>query len=331
MVIEGCFIWDNVVVGNNCVIKNSIIADRAELREKVTVEKGCLLSYDVIIGEGFVVRAGSRITTCHESIKMAENEWEEEGEGEKEAMEPSAKPNCVEEDVGTGGRGFRWEPPAYSSDDESGVALEVWYNNDNRTETDGESLSSLSSHSPSPLPTDNLERMSEGMFYQEILDCVRSGIVDAVDNENTKLMINGSKHAYNIPIGDVPIYIMRAILEGPTPGAESREELVAYVMKAFKHFRNLLMHYIKGRSIQYNVLAAMADVALKDKTVSAIFSKAVLELYNTDVIEEETILKWHEEQSSLEEYDVVIRLLNPVVDWLKNAEEESDEETSDDG
>ena len=330
VIIEGCFIWNNVVIGNDCVVKNSIIADGVELKQRVVVEKGCLLSYNVVIGEGFVVRAGSRITTCHESMKMAKNEWGEEAEGEKESTEQCTKPNCVVEDVGAGGRGFRWEPPTYSSDDESGIALETWHGSDIRTD-DEESLSNLSSHSPSPLLQDNLEKMSEGMFYQEILDCIRSGIADTVDNENTKVMINGSKYAYNIPINDVPIYIIRAIFEGPPLGAGSKEELAAYVTKAIKHFRDLLMNYIKGRSLQYSILTALADLALKDKIILVIFSKTVLELYNTDIVEEESILKWHEDQSSCEEYDSVVKHLNPVVDWLKNAEEESDEESSDDG
>jgi NDP-sugar pyrophosphorylase family protein len=47
VVIENAYIWDNVVIGDNCKIVQSIVADDVILKSNVSVEKGCLISFKV--------------------------------------------------------------------------------------------------------------------------------------------------------------------------------------------------------------------------------------------------------------------------------------------
>ena len=334
--IEGSFIWDGVTIENGSVINHSIVCDGAHIKTNVTVSPGCILSYGVVVGPNFTVREGTRLTTkVLESSSHVEWEGEEEEGSVAEASPHSPKrtADTVKEEVGPEGRGFSWQPPKQDAEEEREDEQEdiddKWpFAPDNSTSSS--ECSSLSSESPAPADDvcggDDLDTM---LFYNEILDNVRSGLAGLVPNENTILMINASKHAYNIPIQDVPGMVIKAILEGPqnaTPTLSS--ELLHYTKNAVQHFKHLLHHYIKGVGAQCAVVDSMAECALKQPLVLAVFSKVVMLLYNADIVEEGAILEWYKAFCESEQSGKKAELLaaiKPVIEWLQNAEEESSE------
>lgn len=328
--IAGCYIWDNVVIGDNCTLTKSLLADNVVLRDGVVVEPGCIVSFRVVIGSNFVIKSGSRLTTSAHSTIPCEDGW-----GDKTSAAASqTKPADMAEEVGEGGCGFRWEPPAVDSDDNSeSILVEQWNQiQGEEEETDIDEASSLES-SPGATPEPLTRLVSEGdtentVFYQEVLDSIRSGMADGVPNENTILMINSSKHAYNVPIQEVPPAVMKAILEGPAESNVSdKSPFYAHVQNAFTHFKSLLAHYIKESRTQLSILKCLTDCAQKSSSVMATFPKILLLLYNMDIIEETPIIVWHNELSQADPTQHRKELLDkvqPVIEWLKNAEEESD-------
>jgi translation initiation factor eIF-2B subunit epsilon len=338
--ISGCFIWNNVRIGDNCKLTKSILADNVELKANVVIEAGSILSFNVVIGRNFQVACGTSLTTNTDPFIASNDDWGDENNEEKKD-DVLVKREWVESEVGAGGKGYRWETPQPDEDDDSGTFLaEKWHqslatgNEDNTGSSDDESSRSVSPETSSfPLDDDG---NNEDTFYQETLDSIRSGIIEKVNTENLILMINASKHAYNIPINDVPLNIMRAILEGPAashtkePGKQS---FVDYVIKGIQFCRNLLLHYVKEKpSLQVSVLNAMADFSMKDSAASSVFAKAVLELYNIDVVEENAIMSWYEQFKSSQnnkEHQNLVKQIGPVIEWLQTAEEESDEEEED--
>ena len=47
MSLENTYVWDNVTIESNCKLSMAVICDRVCLREAVTVEPGCILSFGV--------------------------------------------------------------------------------------------------------------------------------------------------------------------------------------------------------------------------------------------------------------------------------------------
>lgn len=205
--------------------------------------------------------------------------------------------------------------------------MEQWGVEDSAdSDTSFSSLSSLRSASPEP----DMDMEEATCFYGEVLESVRSGIAEKVSTENLTLEINASKHAYNIPIADVPLAVVKAILEGPpakagTPGQP--KELLAYVKTAFATREEMLKHYIKTEATQIAVLEGMADFALLHPPVLSIFARVIVQLYDMDVLGEAQILRWFEGLKSEERNAQIVDLLQPVVTWLQNAEEESEEDS----
>jgi translation initiation factor eIF-2B subunit epsilon len=335
--IEGSYIWDKVVIEDNCTIHQAIICDNAIVRAGVTLEKGCILSFQVVVDVNMTLASGSRVTTKRQltSDSFSDSEWDDkESRG---LQESSVEPESMVEYVGDNGHGYLWEPPTPDEDDESAVVVEEWptaAKEEVLTGTDSE----LSSRSNSP-PIVESQDAPYIRFYNETLDSIRSGIAGQVPNDNTILMINASKHAYNIPIEDVPPAVVKAIVEGPENStAEQASELLLYVKNAISYFESLLQHYIKGPDTQMSVLQALVECAVQQVNIMTILPKVMILLYDADVLEEGAIASWYlklqkaEVGFTLAKLQEVLGRVKPVMEWLENAEEESsgeDEEEDD--
>ncbi len=334
VIIEDSYIWDDVVVEDNCTIKHAIICNGVKVCAGVSVTEGCILSYNVVVDKGIDLKPGSRLTTKHQSklsSNLSDPEWEDENDSSH--PEESPEPVSMTEYVGENGRGFLWRPATPDPDDEeSGAFVEEWPRGAPQDlPVNSESSSEGSSRADTPIPaevlTDNM------MFYNEILDCIRSGVAELVCTDNTILMINASKHAYNIPIGEVPLCIARAVMEGPqSSGTCQASELLHYIKNAVSHLEPLLQHYIRGKEIQLNVLQVLAERAEQNASALAIFPKVLLLLYESDVIEEASIMEWYlklqslEQSSSFSKRQELLTTVKPVIEWLNEAEEETSSE-----
>jgi len=332
--IEDSYVWDDVVVEDDCTVTCAIICSGAKVCSGVTVSEGCILSYNVVVDSGISLSPGSRLTTKKQSklncCSLSDSEWED-GNGSSQPEE-SVEPTSMVDFVGVNGRGFLWRPPTPGSDEEEfDNFTEEWprvsSSSVKDTGNDSES-SSGSSREETPTPaevvTDNM------IFYNEILDCIRSGLAELVSTENTILMINASKHAYNIPIGEVPLSVVRAIMEGPlNSGTCQASELFHYVENAVSHLQTLLQHYIRGQEVELNVIQVLAERAEQYSNAMAIFPKVVHLLYDSDVLEEPSIVEWYSrllssDQPSFTKRQELLTRIKPVIEWLNDAEEESD-------
>eukprot|EP00126_Sphaerothecum_destruens_P005930 Sdes_comp19120_c0_seq1m9831 len=60
--IEGSYFWGNVIIGDFCNIKNSILCDNVVLKENVTLQEGCIISYGCVLGPEICLSSNSMIT-----------------------------------------------------------------------------------------------------------------------------------------------------------------------------------------------------------------------------------------------------------------------------
>lgn len=332
--IRGSYIWDNVVIESGCVINQAIICDGCVMKPNCTIEPGCILSFNVVVGPDILVPAGSRLTTKQQSDSVAflNTDWEDDQEIGSQSLDASTKLECDVQVVGKEGYGFLWEPPAADEDaDSDHLVVENWAKKEISPSSNESSPSSSRSTSPEvEYDPDTV------MFYNEILDSIRSGVAELVPIENTILMINSSKHAYNIHIQDVPTAIVKAIMEGPPNSTTDKPtELLAYVKNAITHYEALLQHYIKGEDIQQNVLNTLVDCAAQHANVLLIFKNTLHCFYNSDVIEEGPILELYKsldnDSCALitgQKRNEMLTNIKPLIEWLENADEESSCEES---
>lgn len=322
--ISGSYLWDDVVVEDGCCINQSIVCNSAIIKAGSTLEPGCVISYKVVVGPGYSASSGTRITLQDSRDFLAPPGFDSD---EDEAFVPAEPTHTPSPQFGAESRGMRWSIPSTRSEDNKDIVTDQWGVEDSADSDSSFSfLSSLRSVSPEP----DMGMEEAVCFYGEVLESVRSGIAERVSSENLTLEINASKHAYNIPIDDVPLAVVKAVLEGPPTKAGTAgqpKELLAYIKSAFAAQEEMLKHYIKTEATQIAVLEGMSEFALLQPTVLSIFARVIVLMYDMDVLGETQILQWYEGLKGEEKNTQIVDLLQPVITWLQNAEEESEEES----
>ena len=327
--IEGSYLWSNVSVRKNSTICSSIIADHVEIKPNVTVEPGCIISFRVVIGPDFTVQAGSRITGKLDAIVDNTDGFDSDDEQDKKASPDSRQVSAKE--VGSEGYGYLWQAQHIDDNTDEDIVIEKWAVESESSDSDDVgSVTSSHGQSPEALFDAIMDGdLMQDRFYTEVLESVRSGLTEHTNLDTMKLEINSSKHAYNIPIDDVPVAIVRAIMEGPqNESSPSAATMLSYIEVSINRLKQLLQSYLEHQSRQVKVLSSIAEVVCQNPALLIGFAKIVLFLYNSDVIKEPAILQWFEQLTTNDTTNMqeIITKIKPVIVWLQTAEEESSSE-----
>jgi hypothetical protein len=148
------------------------------------------------------------------------------------------------------------------------------------------------------------------------------------------------RHAYNIPINEVNTLIIQALLEVPDSVTCIDGDYGVKLMKIGRKLLPLVKNYIRDSSSQADCLRAMEEYHLQKSARFPISHKVkmIKFLYDEDVLEEDSVLEWFSDPAPLSELihpetkeelqhrmrkqDLLVKLIN----WLKEAEEESGSE-----
>lgn len=335
--IVGSYLWNNVNIGDGCILDTCLLADNVILKENVKILPGSVLSYNVVIGKGISVPKSAKLQA------EVPDEDSDFGDEDDESFGDSGKKDtvCDPKLVGADGRGFLCPSPV--RDDENEKAFQdLWGQFDHlkiEDEDDEElddSASSVMSGASETLDNANDSPYQDDdalSFYNEVHDSLQRGIEEKIKVENLILEINSSKHAYNVTIKEVNSLVIKAILklsQKSLNDSASPQEFVKALHSSLQYFNPLLSNYIKSASSQMDCLLAIEEFMGCNKEFSPAFVKILSILYDKNILSETAILKWHGISSpDLSSEQVLLRKqADGFVKWLQEAEEESTDESS---
>uniref|UniRef100_A0A672Z4J2 eIF5-mimic protein 1 n=1 Tax=Sphaeramia orbicularis TaxID=375764 RepID=A0A672Z4J2_9TELE len=106
-----------------------------------------------------------------------------------------------------------------------------------------------------------------------------------------------------------------------------KEELVTeQALKHLKHYAPLLAVFSTQGQSELVLLLKIQDYCYDNIHFMKSFSKIVVLFYKADVLSEEAILKWYRDAHSAKGKSVFLEQMKKFVEWLQNAEEESESE-----
>jgi len=104
-----------------------------------------------------------------------------------------------------------------------------------------------------------------------------------------------------------------------------KEELVAeHALKHINNYTNLLGAFTDTPRAELTLMLRIQDFCYDNMNFMKVFQKIILLLYKTDVLSEDIIMKWYKDSHSAKGKSVFLEQMKKFIEWLQNAEEESE-------
>jgi len=95
-------------------------------------------------------------------------------------------------------------------------------------------------------------------------------------------------------------------------------------LKHLKTYNPLLAEFTKSPKAELALLVRIQEFCYENMNFLKVFHKIVVLLYRTDVLSEDVILKWYSKDHSNKGKGHFLEQMKKFVEWLQNAEEESE-------
>lgn len=144
----------------------------------------------------------------------------------------------------------------------------------------------------------------------------------------TSSVIKECQMKYSLTDQDVVVLLWNTLMNQME--WNKKEELAAeQSLKYLRQQAPLLAQFTKTPKAQLSLLRAVQDFCYENIHFMKVFHKIAISFYKHDVVSEDAILKWYTEGHSPKGKSVFLDQMKGFVEWLKNAEEESEEEEED--
>ncbi|XP_052273928.1 eIF5-mimic protein 2-like [Dreissena polymorpha] len=106
-----------------------------------------------------------------------------------------------------------------------------------------------------------------------------------------------------------------------------KEELVAeQAIKHLKKYALVLATVARSLDAEMKLLVKIQEYCYDNMAFMKVFQKIIVLLYKTDVVSEDSVLKWYNGGHSVKGKSVFLEQMKPFIEWLQSAEEESEDD-----
>lgn len=159
-------------------------------------------------------------------------------------------------------------------------------------------------------------------------------VTDAINDEKSEKQIVAEIKEFvgksTITEQEVAVVIWQCIMDAEE-WSKKEDILQDQVVRHLKKYLTLLGSFTSVLKTELNVLNKIQEYCYDHMNFLRSFNKIILLLYKTDVLSEDSILKWYKETHSSRGWTVFMDQMKKFVDWLEQAEEEeSDDDEEDD-
>ncbi|RZC44236.1 hypothetical protein C5167_037187 [Papaver somniferum] len=294
--IENSYIWDNVTVQNGCQLNNAFVCDGVVIKSGVALEPGVVLSFKVVVG------AKSPIIPAYSKVSLHPQPTNQDSDEELEQL--TSRFSDIAE-VGVSGDGYYFWSDTPSPEPEMLPAAEII--------SDDESFDSDKDH----------------YFDLEVAETILRAALESEALDDLKTEVTALRLSYNMtPLncaGAVFSAVMKLALQTPYG---TKGELLKSVVIIITTWRDLLKHYIYSIDEQFESIMKFEEMCSDSaRDFAPLFEPILLELYDKDVLDEETILSWASEKDGADASDkVFVNKAQNFIKWLKEAEVEDEEQ-----
>ncbi|KFM79503.1 Basic leucine zipper and W2 domain-containing protein 1, partial [Stegodyphus mimosarum] len=168
----------------------------------------------------------------------------------------------------------------------------------------------------------------------------------AQENKNVRKELQqqvGELLKENVPVDDIIAVVKEQVKKNALPEQEvpvllwatlmtvvdwnKRQELVQeQAIKHLRQYTTLLAAFTSSTRAEIALLMKIQEYCYDNMAFLKVFERIVVLFYKCDVLSEDSILKWYKESHSSKGKSIFLEQMRKFVEWLQNAEEESEEE-----
>ena len=314
--IESAYIWDDVTIGHHVSISKAIIGSEAFIGDKCSIGEGALISFGVRIAPGTSVPAGARITRARrqgETPKSDKMLVGSSGDGYEYSDD---------DDIEEGAPGLVYEEAMFA-DSASTLASDI---SAPSSPINGSRSQSFATSVSDDDGTDRFQHDTVAILLQRMHE---GKMADDMLSELMGLRFSGGADETQVR-NAVAIAIARRISaqieEGVPAGDASKMNLNAY---------HTLIRRAQAEQTTQEQVGFLLD-AQRELTKRHEGGKVLLlmskDIYDMEVFGEEPFLTWWKDSRSSTEADMaeVRKQTEQFIQWLENAESESEEDDDSD-
>ncbi|XP_038671934.1 translation initiation factor eIF-2B subunit epsilon isoform X1 [Scyliorhinus canicula] len=327
--LDQAYIWNNVYIGDGVDICRSVVCSEVEVKPGVILNERCVLAYNVVVGPNVTFPEGTVVSLHLPDEEEDEDEFSDDAAANSTPSKAKAK-GYNKAEVGSQGVGYIWKVATELECEDDELAQDIWgltLKSESGSESESEASvdsQEIDSRSVSPQLDD------AKVFHNEVLGTLQRGMEENISCDHLVLEINSLKYAYNITMKDVIQITINVILDIPlqTHGAgASAAQYSNTLISLLKKWAPVFKNYIKRTADHQTCLASFEEFFTEHEVLWPALVKALMALYQLEVLAEETILAWFSQNASTEKGKKLRKHqgLQRFIKWLEEAEVESSE------
>lgn len=166
--------------------------------------------------------------------------------------------------------------------------------------------------------------IARGDTKKELQEEIMELIKDSASVKEIELVCKESMKKYSLAEHEVVVLVWKCLMSSVE--WNKKEELVAdQAINHLKTYAPLLACFTTQGKSELALLLKIQDFCYENIVFMKAFQKIVVLFYKADVLSEDVVLKWYKESHLEKGKSVFLEQTKKFVEWLENAEEESDE------
>jgi hypothetical protein len=172
-------------------------------------------------------------------------------------------------------------------------------------------------------------RLQKNQASQEIKNNLQKIVADSLDENKNAKEITAEVKEYsqknNLSESDIVTILWASLMSAVE--WNKKEELVGeQALKHLKNYASLLGAFCSTPKSELTLILRIQEYCYDNMNFMKVFQKIIILLYKSDVLSEDSIMKWYKDGHSAKGRSVFLEQMKKFIDWLQNAEEESDSE-----
>lgn len=347
--ISHSFIWDNVVIEDDVTLEYAIVCSGARISKGAVIAPGSIVSYNVVVGPGVVLPPLTKLTafglvsgqSTRLSKRLEDEDFGESYSDDEDEGSTNVKSSIQAIDLGSGGVGGKWTPPALPFNElyagwenishlrEILAAMQRTLKGvDARDAKKGAAAAIIGEPEEVEEPVTDMEA-----FGREVASIVEIFASDTnKDLKQLTLEINSLKFAHDRSFLDCINAVFAALLKLADPNA-----LLKSLLTYIKRFKPIFGDFLFSAEDKKEFLFALEEFCEKEEHAQFAkqFTNILNQLYDQEILPEDTFLDWAAEHEEDEEEDdaeesPLYNGAKKFIDWLKEDDEEEEEDEEDD-